>query len=68
MPPIAGAPVIGAAQGEHAAGITALCAPGLPPFMSFFSEQFYPLNYGNNDHCDFRFSTADCKQRTASSI
>jgi hypothetical protein len=22
---------------------------------------FYPLNYGNRDICDFRFSTADCK-------
>jgi hypothetical protein len=26
---------------------------------------FYPLNYGNNDICNFRFSTADCKQRTS---
>jgi hypothetical protein len=26
---------------------------------------FYPLNYGNSDICDFRFSTADCKQRTS---
>jgi hypothetical protein len=26
---------------------------------------FCPLNYGNSDICDFRFSTADCKQRTS---
>jgi hypothetical protein len=24
---------------------------------------FYPLNYGNSDICDFRFSIAKCKQR-----
>jgi hypothetical protein len=24
---------------------------------------FYPLNYGNSDNCDCRFSTANCKQR-----
>jgi hypothetical protein len=23
---------------------------------------FYPLNYGNSDNCDFRFSTADCNR------
>jgi hypothetical protein len=23
---------------------------------------FYPLNYGNNDICDFRFAIADCKR------
>src|SRR5438552_5417975 len=25
---------------------------------------FYPLNYGNSDNSDFRFSAADCKQPT----
>jgi len=24
---------------------------------------FYPLNYGDSDNCDCRFSTANCKQR-----
>jgi hypothetical protein len=23
---------------------------------------FYPLNYGDDDICDFRFPIADCKQ------
>jgi hypothetical protein len=26
--------------------------------------RFYPLNYGNSDNCDFRFSIANCKRRT----
>jgi hypothetical protein len=26
-------------------------------------ERFHPLNYGNSDNCDFRFATADYKQR-----
>jgi hypothetical protein len=26
---------------------------------------FYPLNYGNSDICDFRFSPANCKPRTS---
>jgi len=26
---------------------------------------FFPLNYGNSDICDLRFSTTDCKQREA---
>ena len=29
------------------------------------NPSFYPLNYGNSDICDFRFSTADCKQRAS---
>jgi hypothetical protein len=28
---------------------------------------FYPLNYGNSDNCDFRFSTGNCKQQTMQS-
>jgi hypothetical protein len=35
------------------------------PHLRFRKPSFYPLNYGNNDICDFRFATADCKQRTS---
>jgi hypothetical protein len=31
------------------------------PHLRFRKPPFYPLNYGNNDSLDFRFSTADCK-------
>src|SRR6266436_5550147 len=31
------------------------------PHLRFRKPPFYPLNYGNNDIFDFRFSIADCK-------
>src|SRR6266480_4500437 len=33
------------------------------PHLRFRKPPFYPLNYGNNDIFDFRFSIADCKQQ-----
>jgi hypothetical protein len=33
------------------------------PHLRFRKPLFYPLNYGNNDICDFRFAIADCKWR-----
>ena len=35
----------------------------IPAKMPFWLRKplFYPLNYGNNDSFDFRFSIADCK-------
>jgi hypothetical protein len=33
--------------------------------FAFRKPPFYPLNYGNSDICDFRFSIADCKLRTS---
>src|SRR6267143_2140048 len=35
------------------------------PHLRFRKPPFYPLNYGNSDICDVRFSIADCKQRTS---
>src|SRR5436190_593003 len=35
------------------------------PHLRFRKPLFYPLNYGNNDICDFRFSIADCKHSPA---
>src|SRR5205807_6020676 len=35
------------------------------PHLRFRKPPFYPLNYGNNDIFDFRFSIADCKQQKA---
>jgi hypothetical protein len=31
------------------------------PHLRFRKPPFYPLNYGNNDIFDFRFSISDCK-------
>src|SRR6266513_956238 len=31
------------------------------PHLRFRKPLFYPLNYGNSDNSDFRFSIADCK-------
>src|SRR5438874_7476079 len=31
------------------------------PHLRFRKPSFCPLNYGNSDNCDFRFSIADCK-------
>ena len=35
------------------------------PHLRFRKPPFYPLNYGNKNIFDFRFSIADCKQRKA---
>src|SRR5436190_9200038 len=33
------------------------------PHLRFRKPPFCPLNYGNSDNSDFRFSTSDCKWR-----
>ena len=38
------------------------------PHLRFRKPLFYPLNYGNNDNCDFRFAIADCKWRRRSGL
>jgi hypothetical protein len=31
------------------------------PHLRFRKPPFYPLNYGDDDICDFRFAISDCK-------
>ena len=38
------------------------------PHLRFRKPLFYPLNYGNNTICDFRFAIADCKWRRRAGV